>query len=217
MPDVSRYPALPVLDEEAPDKIGIENLFSFGESVKELLEIMLGIRGKNKLDRMMSGQDLVNLGLASPLRVNTLDSSVIVNPDFRAGTWVPALQFGGAAVGMTIGTSHGGNWRRIGDFITAWGRIQLTDKGSSTGAATIRGIPFSFGTEVSGLNNQAGFNVHWMANMVGITAAFATLTTVGVSFPLFQFTATDTVALDDTNFGDTSELIFALNYFTDQP
>src|SRR5260221_14348861 len=67
--------------------------------------------------------------------VNTLD-------DYEEGTWTPGVAFGGAAVGVTYATQSG-TYVKIGSQVTAWFSMTLTSKGSSTGAATITGLPFT--------------------------------------------------------------------------
>ena len=65
---------------------------------------------------------------------NTLD-------DYEEGTWTPSLIFGSAAVGQT-GT-FAGWYTKIGNQVFATCLINLTAKGSSTGAAYISGLPFT--------------------------------------------------------------------------
>lgn len=56
--------------------------------------------------------------------------------------WTPALKFGGASVGMTYGNQKASLTRK-GDKVHFQLSIILTAKGSSTGAATIAGLPFT--------------------------------------------------------------------------
>lgn len=66
---------------------------------------------------------------------NTLD-------DYEEGGWTPALKFGGNAVGMAYGTQSG-SYTKIGRLLHLFAVIVLTAKGTSTGPATITGLPFS--------------------------------------------------------------------------
>ncbi len=52
-----------------------------------------------------------------------------------------ALRFGGAGVGML--DTRAGSWTRIGNQLTFTLRIVMTDLGTSTGAATITGLPYA--------------------------------------------------------------------------
>jgi hypothetical protein len=66
---------------------------------------------------------------------NTLD-------DYEEGTWTPSLKLGGAAVGMTI-AEQVGIYTKVGRVVYIGFYFRLTALGSSTGAATITGIPFT--------------------------------------------------------------------------
>jgi len=62
--------------------------------------------------------------------------------DYEEGTWTPTLTFGGASVGMAF-TTQSGSYVKIGTVVTAQFRIELSSKGSSTGAALFGGLPFN--------------------------------------------------------------------------
>jgi len=66
---------------------------------------------------------------------NTLD-------DYEEGTWTPSLTFGGNAVGLTYGTRVA-TYTKIGNLVSATFQIGLSANGSSTGAATISGLPYA--------------------------------------------------------------------------
>ena len=63
--------------------------------------------------------------------------------DYEEGTWTPILKFGGANTGLAA--SYTGKYTKIGDTVHYYFRANLTNKGSSTGAATIEGLPFTCG------------------------------------------------------------------------
>ena len=66
--------------------------------------------------------------------------------DYEENTWTPQLTFGGASVGMTFSVQAG--WYvKVGQLVVVGGSFTLTNKGSSTGNASITGLPFnSIGT-----------------------------------------------------------------------
>lgn len=66
---------------------------------------------------------------------NTLD-------DYEEGTFTPTIAFGGAAVGLTYGAQTG-SYTKIGNTVRVNLTIQLSAKGSSTGAAVVSGLPFT--------------------------------------------------------------------------
>ncbi len=62
--------------------------------------------------------------------------------DYEEGTWTPALAFGGGSTGVTY-TTQAGTYTKVGRTVTVRFEIELSNKGSSTGAATITGLPYS--------------------------------------------------------------------------
>lgn len=66
--------------------------------------------------------------------VNTLD-------DYREGTWVPTLTFGGASTGIAY-TTQTGEYVKVGRMVYIQCDILLSSKGSATGNALITGLPF---------------------------------------------------------------------------
>lgn len=62
---------------------------------------------------------------------------------YEEGTFVPSLLFGGGNTGMTYtGACRYGKYTRIGNTVHFSIDIHLASKGSSTGAATVSGIPY---------------------------------------------------------------------------
>jgi hypothetical protein len=66
---------------------------------------------------------------------NTLD-------DYEEGTFTPTLQFGGASTGITY-TTRAASYTKIGRCVTIVVQLLLSNKGSSTGTATVAGLPFT--------------------------------------------------------------------------
>lgn len=89
-----------------------------------------------------------------------------------AGTFTPNIAFGGASVGVTY-TSHAGEYFKIGRLVVYSVIIQLSSKGSSTGNATITGLPFA----------SDGFSWSAFAQVVGVAspAGLSTAQTIYVS------------------------------------
>lgn len=63
--------------------------------------------------------------------------------DYEEGTFTPYILFGGSGTGITYGTQTG-KYTKIGRLVMVEGQITLTNKGSSTGTMTLRGMPFNF-------------------------------------------------------------------------
>lgn len=68
---------------------------------------------------------------------------------YEEGAFTPVLSFGGASVGITYGTQTG-TYTRIGNRVLFELTIILTSKGSSSGGATVSGLPFTVSTPVTG-------------------------------------------------------------------
>jgi hypothetical protein len=129
--------------------------------------------------------------------------------DYEEGTWTMGVSFGGASVGVTYGV-QGGTYTKIGRQVTVNGFIILSSKGSSTGAASITGLPFTSGND-SGNNSSASlwlFNVSFANQFQGIGDQNATTIT------LYETTEAGTVTtLEDTNFANDSRISVGLTYF----
>lgn len=61
---------------------------------------------------------------------------------YASGSWTPTLAFGGGNTGMTYSVQLG-NYIKIGELVYFDVAITLTAKGSSTGTATITGLPYT--------------------------------------------------------------------------
>jgi len=59
-----------------------------------------------------------------------------------ASTWTPSLRFGGADTSLTY-TARYGRYYALGKIVIAFAQIELSNKGSSTGAATVIGLPIA--------------------------------------------------------------------------
>jgi hypothetical protein len=124
---------------------------------------------------------------------------------YREATWTPSLTFGGAAASMTF-SEQVGTVVRIGRTAFFQGRLNLTNKGISTGQAQIS-LPLTPGNYAT-----SGFLlVSYIANALGLgdsqimgpvlgTQQFSTLAEMG---------ATGIVALDDSNFANNTILSFS--------
>lgn len=135
--------------------------------------------------------------------VNTLD-------DYEEGTFVPGLTFGGAAVGMTIGTQSG-RYTKIGNRVFFSIYIALTAKGSSVGTAVITNLPFS--ANASSGNNQAQ-STRMSSLAASIVAPIQAYISPGTAVNLEKIAAGNAVLLADTDFTNTSGIMVSGHYDT---
>lgn len=127
-------------------------------------------------------------------------------------TWIPGIAFGGGSTGITY-TTQTGQYSQVGNVVYFQCNIVLSNKGSSTGVATITGLPVTTSASSSdnavSINNCA--NITQSPNHV-LSAEFAS---AGTSMNLVQTNISGTISnLSDTNFNNTSQLKFSGFYFT---
>jgi hypothetical protein len=134
--------------------------------------------------------------------VNTLD-------DYEEGTFTVGVAFGGGAAGITY-SQQLGFYVKVGKLVQINGRVTLTSKGSSTGAATLTGLPFtsentSGNTSAVGLINTINFSglTSPVTGRIAANTAVAELTDYG---------ATGAANIDDINFTDTTVFEFSGSY-----
>lgn len=122
------------------------------------------------------------------------------------GTFTPVLAFGGASVGITY-TTQSGSYSKIGSVVTFTLQIVLSNKGSSTGAASISGLPFA---ARSGIPSSA-FTVVPGYSYSGTPS---TSLSAGASTINLQAYSTAGVGsnIDNTNFSNTSLVIISGSY-----
>jgi len=131
---------------------------------------------------------------------NTLD-------DYEEGTWTPSLTFGGNSASMTY-SGQLGNYTKIGNVVYVQFRINLSNKGSSTGTAALSGLPFTAG----GTYSQT-YIIH--DNTAGFSAGFGMYWAVengATSGNLRQIGTNGSSGLDQTNFNNNTLITGTLVY-----
>jgi hypothetical protein len=131
---------------------------------------------------------------------NTLD-------DYEEGNWTPVLSFGGASTGITY-TTQTGRYTKVGRAVTLEMEINLSSRGSATGAALISGFPFQSIQQVQGV---FGFYVN-MAFGAGSIGTMLGYGANGTAADVRYLTNTTTVTADHNAFNNTSRLIGSLFY-----
>lgn len=131
------------------------------------------------------------------------------HPVFPSGSFTPALKFGGGSTGMT-GTFEG-QYVRTGQMVDVRIRITLTAKGSSSGAATITGLPFTSSSSVFD-----GLSVHYVANLGTSVACIMPYigsgsTTVNLTY-IPAAGATSTTNMTEATFANTTDIILTGSY-----
>jgi hypothetical protein len=126
--------------------------------------------------------------------------------DYAENTFTPTLLFGGGNTGMT-GTFTG-RYTTFARLVFIDIIIILTAKGSSTGAATIGNLPFTAAAAPGSTGNVVAFTLNTVAAPNAAVAAGTTTIT------LRDFTGSTSVAMNDTDFNNTSIITLSLVYST---
>ena len=139
---------------------------------------------------------------------------------YEEGSWTPVLKFGGGSTGITY-SARDGSYTRIGRQVTVHFMIEMTSNGSSTGTATITGLPFPVDDLVSNTVIEAsGISAYWNnfepdMFFFGFTAE----STGGGQLTLRhqpEGGASDAVvAVTNSNFENDSTFRGSITYFTD--
>lgn len=124
--------------------------------------------------------------------------------------WTPGVAFGGGTTGITYAANgQVGRYVRLApiDVILAWGYIELTAKGSSTGSATLTGLPIA----ALNVTNLFAPVVLRPGTLTGITGMVQGAISPGGTTISLTFLGTGAhAAVTDANFQNTSHfMVFA--------
>jgi len=127
---------------------------------------------------------------------NTLD-------DYKEGTFTPAITFGGGAVGLTYSTRTG-TYTKVGRLVFFQAYFLLTAKGSSTGAASISGLPLT-ANATAGMYHAPAF---WFAAMTSISGEIKGFIAPGsTAITPYQMGTGAPSLITNANFTNTTEFI----------
>ena len=154
---------------------------------------------------LTSGQIAFPATQSASANANTLD-------DYEEGTWTPGIAFGGGATGVTYGTQTG-TYVKVGRLVQFQGRITLTSKGSSTGVATITGLPFTSTTTTS--NFAGGVTVYWgtLTSSAVVVSGHVACKATTVAIFIATAAATSLSQMQNTDVANTTDLIFGGSYY----
>jgi hypothetical protein len=123
--------------------------------------------------------------------------------------WTPGIAFGGGTTGITY-TAQLGRYVKIGKVVVADFDITLSAKGTSTGAATITGLPFSSDLNMTATGSMGFYNnVTWAA--VPVVLSLATNST---AVNIEHQTTTTILTEADTAFTNTSRIVGTISYIS---
>ncbi len=135
--------------------------------------------------------------------------SFVLLDAYEEATWTPALAFGSNAVGMGYAVPPAGRYTRIGRTVFATGSLLLSAKGSSTGPATIAGLPFASADDGIPQSGAIGFAM----GLAGISGAVAAMLPPNMDrLSLYQLAGGSGGPLAEGNFTDGAMIAFSVTY-----
>ena len=131
---------------------------------------------------------------------NTLD-------DYEEGTWTPQLSFGGATTGIVQSIYTSGHYTKVGRLVVVRCTIELTNKGTATGAAAVTGLPFT-----SSVESYGSFRIY--NTITWTSGAQLTFQITGATVFIYSTASGAFIAdLTNTNFANNSAFNFTMSYF----
>lgn len=130
-------------------------------------------------------------------------SAANVLDTYEEGTWTPILQFGGATTGITY-TARSGEYVKIGRQMTFTCYVELSSKGSATGAARVLGQPY---TDVAIRAIAPGI-------MSGVGTPEAPFIALATSAEISLFAGGTTAQFTDAAFTNTTAFYFTCTVIT---
>lgn len=186
-----------------------------GLSIGTAGAVTAGPSASTNLNLAVNGRASVTHGLTFPATAN-LSADVNTLDDYEEGTWTPSLLFGGAAVGMTYSANRYGHYTKIGNRVFFNCYFALTAKGSSTGIATLSGLPFTSVASASGGFSTVSAWTNGVSRTNSMVTAYvnAAATTIALESTPTNVDAGGAVALSDTHFAATASLMISGHYIT---
>ncbi len=139
----------------------------------------------------------------------TFDGTNFLKNYVEAGSWTPAITFGGGSTGITY-TSRSGEYTRVGNMIFFAFNIIMSAKGSSTGIAAVSGLP------VASAGTNAFMLVGYTLNItLAVGSSYVSMSPSASVLNLFIEALTGGVSnLTDVQFAATTQLQGNGFYFT---
>jgi hypothetical protein len=127
--------------------------------------------------------------------------------DYEEGTWTPVVAFGGGSTGIT-GTFIG-KYTKIGRQVFGYCQLQFTNKGSSSGAMSVTGLPFT-STTAATYACPAGY-----VSSLTLAVQFQSWINEGSSTITVQkMNLTATADVTDADISNSTRVDFSFSYLT---
>jgi hypothetical protein len=184
--------------------------FNGFNAIDQTQQLIMNFSGSEKYRFNTDGTLQVGSGIVFPAtQVASADPNTL--DDYEEGTWTPTISFGGASVGVTYAASRAGQYTKIGRQVTATAYILLTNKGTSTGSASIGGLPYVIGA-TSGFYSSACFSAISQLSYVGMLQGYGEISTNRID--LVETTeAGSQTNITDADFTNVSQVLVQFTYF----
>ena len=139
---------------------------------------------------------------------NSDSAAANVLDDYEEGTWTPVPLFGG---GNGITGSFTGTYVKIGRQVTAKYKLTFTGLGSSTGAFTCTGLPY---TTAGSRGNTSGFSYMHRLAQSSYTQIYLYVVSTSIGFEQAGFSSSNASALDNTDFTTSTDFRGSVIYET---
>jgi len=125
--------------------------------------------------------------------------------DYEEGTWTPVVSFGGGSTGIT--GSFVGRYTKIGRQVFGYCTLAFSNKGSSTGAMSVAGLPFTSGT-VSTFASPAAF----VSNLALALQLQSWVNESATAITIQKMSLTATANVVDTDIANNTRIDLSFSY-----
>lgn len=130
---------------------------------------------------------------------------------YATGSFTPAINFGGGTTGITY-TSQTGTYYKIGKVCYVLISIVLSNKGSSSGALNITGLPFTVNTTMDTSTTWFDSSTSFPTGCTYVFTEFGAATTTATCYATGTLKGAN--AMQNTNLTNTSVINVTGFYFT---
>lgn len=163
--------------------------------------------GRGDLARIL---DDLTVPAISPVRfpaIAVADNSANALDEYREGVWTPTIG-GSTGIGGTYGQTYNtkrGTYVKVGQLVWINGFIDLSAKGTIGGNVTVRGLPFTAGSE------DAPIPMIWFNFTTAIVTLLGNIAKNGTYIDLFLLTAAavNVTAVTGADLSNTTTLRFS--------
>jgi hypothetical protein len=178
-----------------------------------------GLTGVSHIMNVQNSNGILDFRIAGVTKASVTNNGITFNgdtaaanalDDYEEGTWTMNLSFGGGSTGIIYGANTG-QYTKIGRQVTVTGFMGLVNKGSSTGNVLIGGLPFTVGGSSSSYYSTPLTRI----TNISFLGALNSYANIGTNHIRLQQVSNIGVVTDltDTEFSNSSDIIFSLTYF----